>query len=104
MSELKLTPLYTEHQKLNAKFGEFNQWSMPIQYTGIIAEHLNTRQNAGLFDICHMGEISISGPDAYEFVKGKPLTLMNGANLLYLLEKHGHQARINIKEARENMK
>lgn len=44
------------------------------------------------------------GPDAYNFVKGKPLTLMNGANLLYLLEKHGHQARINIKEARENMR
>jgi restriction system protein len=44
------------------------------------------------------------GPDAYDFVKGKPLTLMNGANLLYLLEKHGHQARINIKEARESMR
>lgn len=44
------------------------------------------------------------GPDAYDFVKGKPLTLMNGANLLYLLEKHGHRARINIKEARENMR
>lgn len=44
------------------------------------------------------------GPDAYDFVKGKPLTLMNGANLLYLLEKHGHKARINIKEARKNMK
>lgn len=44
------------------------------------------------------------GPDAYDFVKGKPLTLMNGANLLYLLEKHGHQARINIKEARELLK
>lgn len=43
------------------------------------------------------------GPDAYDFVKGKPLTLMNGANLLYLLEKHGHKARINIKEAKENM-
>ncbi|WP_316752692.1 restriction endonuclease [Pedobacter gandavensis] len=40
------------------------------------------------------------GPDAYEFVKGKPLTLMNGANLLYLLEKHGHQARIDLKEAK----
>jgi restriction system protein len=44
------------------------------------------------------------GPDAYNFVKGKPLTLMNGANLLYLLEKHGHHARINIKEARDNMR
>lgn len=44
------------------------------------------------------------GPDAYEFVKGKPLTLLNGSNLLHLLEKHGHHARINIKEAREMMK
>lgn len=43
------------------------------------------------------------GPDAYEFVKGKPLTLMNGANLLYLLEKHGHHARIDIKEAKRSM-
>lgn len=44
------------------------------------------------------------GSDAYDFVKGKPLTLMNGANLLYLLEKHGHQARINIREAKETLK
>jgi restriction system protein len=40
------------------------------------------------------------GPDAYEFVKNKPLTLMNGSNLLYLLEKHGSKARIDIKEAK----
>ena len=40
------------------------------------------------------------GPDAYDFAKNKPLTLMNGANLLYLLEKHGHKARIDIAEAR----
>jgi restriction system protein len=41
------------------------------------------------------------GPDAYEFAKNKPLTLMNGANLLYLLEKHGHKARIDIVEAKK---
>ncbi len=41
------------------------------------------------------------GPDAYEFAKGKPLTLLNGANLLFLLEKHGHKARIDLHEARE---
>jgi len=40
------------------------------------------------------------GPDAYEFVKNKPLTLMNGSNLLYLLERHGHKAKIDIEEAR----
>jgi restriction system protein len=44
------------------------------------------------------------GPDAYEFVKEKPLTLMNGSNLLYLLEKHGHRARIDLREAKENLK
>lgn len=44
------------------------------------------------------------GPDSYEFAKGKPLTLLNGGNLLYLLEKHGHNARINIEEARKLMK
>lgn len=40
------------------------------------------------------------GPDAYEFTKGKPLTLLNGGNLLALLEKHGHKARIDLKEAK----
>ncbi|WP_247233441.1 restriction endonuclease [Telluribacter sp. SYSU D00476] len=44
------------------------------------------------------------GPDAYEFSKGKPITLMNGANLLYLLEKHGHKAKIDIREAKLLMK
>ena len=44
------------------------------------------------------------GPDAYEFAKGKPLTLLNGSNLLHLLEKHGHQARINLNEARQENK
>lgn len=43
------------------------------------------------------------GPDAYEFAKGKPLTLLNGSNLLYLLEKHGHQARIDLKEAKREL-
>lgn len=44
------------------------------------------------------------GSDAYEFAKGKPLTLMNGSHLLYLLEKHGHHARIDIREARETLR
>ncbi len=44
------------------------------------------------------------GPDSYEFAKGKPLTLLNGGNLLYLLERHGHKAKIDIEEARRLMK
>lgn len=43
------------------------------------------------------------GPDAYEFAKGKPLTLLNGGNLLHLLEKHGHKARIDLREAKERL-
>jgi restriction system protein len=44
------------------------------------------------------------GADSYEFAKGKPLTLLNGANLLYLLDKHGHKAKIDIKEAKKILK
>jgi len=43
---------------------------------------------------------SVYGPDAYEFAKGKPITLLDGANLLYLLEKHGYRAKIDVKEAK----
>ena len=43
------------------------------------------------------------GPDAYGFAKDKPLVLMGGANLLHLLEKHGHRAKIDIKQAREQL-
>lgn len=42
---------------------------------------------------------SVYGPDSYEFAKGKPITLLNGGNLLHLLEKHGHPARIDLREA-----
>jgi restriction system protein len=41
------------------------------------------------------------GPDAYEFAKGKPITLLNGSNLLHLLEKHGHKATIDLKAAKQ---
>jgi restriction system protein len=44
------------------------------------------------------------GPDAYKFVKDKPIQLLNGGNLLSLLERHGYDARIDVKEARKRMK
>lgn len=58
------TPLYDEHVRLGARMAPFGGWEMPIQYEGIIAEHLYTRDVAGLFDICHMGEFELSGPTA----------------------------------------
>ena len=53
------TPLIEEHRFLGARLGTFGGWMMPIQYSGIIEEHLWTRKHAGLFDICHMGEFLI---------------------------------------------
>ncbi|OGQ17478.1 MAG: hypothetical protein A3B70_06540 [Deltaproteobacteria bacterium RIFCSPHIGHO2_02_FULL_40_11] len=63
------TPLHQDHLNLNAKMVDFGGWHMPVQYTSIIDEHLNTRKNIGLFDVSHMGEIEIHGPDALKFVQ-----------------------------------
>ncbi len=67
MEKLRRTPLYEEHLKLNAKMVAFAGWEMPIQYTSVIDEHLNVRNRFGIFDVSHMGEIEIEGPDALEF-------------------------------------
>lgn len=48
---------------------DFGGWNMPVQYTGIIEEHKKTREAAGIFDICHMGEIDITGPGAFDFLQ-----------------------------------
>ncbi len=65
---MKRTPLYNLHQKLGGKLIEFGGWEMPVQYTGIMDEHLAVRKAAGLFDISHMGEVSIRGPAAAAFL------------------------------------
>jgi aminomethyltransferase len=65
--KLKVTPLNELHVKLGARMVPFTGWSMPVQYAGIIEEHLWTRKKAGLFDICHMGEFLIKGPGAAGF-------------------------------------
>ncbi|MCK5450343.1 MAG: glycine cleavage system aminomethyltransferase GcvT [Candidatus Omnitrophica bacterium] len=63
---LKNTPLYSRHIGLGAKIVPFSGWNMPLQYSGIIEEHLQTRDQAGLFDICHMGEFILKGSQAGE--------------------------------------
>lgn len=66
---MKRTPLYEEHKKLNANIVEFGGWDMPVQYTNVIDEHNTTRNAAGLFDICHMGEIIVEGKDAAKLLQ-----------------------------------
>lgn len=63
------TPLYEDHRQLGAKFTEFSGWTMPVLYSGIIDEHHNVRNLAGLFDVSHMGEIRVSGEHALPFLQ-----------------------------------
>lgn len=68
--ELKRTPLYDEHVAAGAKLVPFAGYEMPVQYrTGIIAEHQAVRRRAGLFDVSHMGEIEVRGPQALDLVQ-----------------------------------
>ena len=69
MSDLKRTPLYEKHLELGAKMVPFAGFSMPVQYpTGIRREHEAIREAAGVFDVSHMGEFLVTGPDATVFV------------------------------------
>jgi glycine cleavage system T protein (aminomethyltransferase) len=58
------TPLLERHRALGARIVEYAGWLMPVQYAGIIDEHRAVRDRAGLFDLCHMGELFVEGPDA----------------------------------------
>lgn len=69
MPELKKTPLYEIHQALGAKIVPFAGWEMPVQYSGVIAEHRAVRKAAGLFDVSHMGQIDLRGRHAIDSVQ-----------------------------------
>jgi len=64
----KETFLHDKHVNLGAKMVDFAGWHMPVQYTSIIEEHNTVRENVGLFDVSHMGEVFVSGNDALEFL------------------------------------
>ncbi len=66
---LRTTPLHDRHLALGAKMAEFGGWDMPIQYTGILDEHGAVREAAGLFDVSHMGEFRLRGPQALDLAQ-----------------------------------
>jgi glycine cleavage system T protein (aminomethyltransferase) len=66
---LKKTPLNARHRASGAKMVAFGGWDMPLEYSGIAAEHMAVRERAGLFDVSHMGEIEIAGADALAAVQ-----------------------------------
>ena len=63
------TPLYDTHVSLGARMVPFAGWEMPVQYSGALEEHEAVRTAAGLFDIDHMGQIIVEGPDAFKFLQ-----------------------------------
>ncbi len=77
---LKHTPLHTIHRELGARLVPFAGWEMPVQYKGILEEHLTVRDAVGLFDVSHMGQIELSGGAALE---GIQYITTNDASRLY---------------------
>lgn len=63
-SDVKSTPLAAKHIELGARMVPFSGWNMPVQYTGILDEHKAVREACGIFDISHMGQFTVSGPNA----------------------------------------
>ncbi len=68
MSDLKRTPLRDFHAANGARLVDFAGWEMPVQYRSILEEHKAVRRSAGLFDVSHMGEVEVKGPDALMFL------------------------------------
>ncbi len=65
---LKRTALFEEHQRLGGRLIDFGGWELPVQYSGVMDEHLACRATAGLFDVSHMGEVHIEGADAENYL------------------------------------
>jgi aminomethyltransferase len=69
LSDCKRTPLFGAHVALGARMVPFGGWAMPVQYSGILAEHAAVRERVGLFDVSHMGEFLVEGPGALAFLQ-----------------------------------
>lgn len=84
--EAKKTPLYDEHVSLGGKIVDFAGWLLPVQYEGLVPEHEAVRNQAGLFDVSHMGAINVSGKDAevfLDFLLTNDISKMNDKQIVY---------------------
>ncbi|UCD12317.1 MAG: glycine cleavage system aminomethyltransferase GcvT [Nitrospinaceae bacterium] len=87
-TSLRTTPLFEVHKELGAKMVPFAGWSMPIQYAGVIQEHLAVRDGVGLFDVSHMGEIDLKGEGARALLQNiftNDVGKMGDGSILYTL-------------------
>ncbi len=69
MAEPRKTSLYNAHLKYGGKIVDYSGWALPVQYEGLTQEHEAVRTQAGLFDVSHMGEVEVTGPQAFDFVQ-----------------------------------
>src|ERR1700747_2599431 len=66
---LRKTALNAVHRQLGAKMADFGRWDMPFEYSGLIAEHMAVRTGVGLFDVSHMGDIQLRGPESLDAIQ-----------------------------------
>nr|WP_252263761.1 glycine cleavage system aminomethyltransferase GcvT [Paracidobacterium acidisoli] len=66
---MRKTPLNALHRRLGAKMVDFGGWDMPVEYSGLIAEHLTVRNSVGLFDVSHMGDMQLRGPGSLDAIQ-----------------------------------
>ena len=85
LSELRLTALNSTHREHKAKMVDFGGWDMPVEYGGLISEHMAVRTAVGLFDVSHMGDIQLRGPGSLAAVQR---LLMNDASKLAVGQAH----------------
>jgi aminomethyltransferase len=91
---LRRTPLHDRHVALGARMVPFAGWQMPVQYEGVIQEHRAVREDAGVFDVSHMGELEVEGPRARELLQSLlsndlDRTAPGGAQYTLLTNEHG---------------
>src|SRR5215213_1417355 len=70
MTALRHSPLHERHKALGAKFSRFGGWEMPLEYAGggVLKEHASVRDAVGVFDVTHLGKVTVRGPGAAEFL------------------------------------
>lgn len=90
---MKKTPLYEKHVQLNGKIIDFGGWSLPVEYQGIIPEHEAVRMKAGIFDVSHMGEITVKGDDAEKYLQmvlTNDISVLNNNQIAYTTMCYPH--------------
>ncbi len=88
MENVKKTALFNVHERYGGKVIDFAGWALPVQYEGIIPEHEAVRNTAGLFDVSHMGEVEVKGPQAFDYVQNlvtNDISVLQDNQILYTM-------------------